>query len=222
MEGDAGTVPVSTDGEQQTADTADTADAAADIADEDTAAEAATTEPVQADTADAGPRPSRVGRRQLLGICALLVVLAAGLAAAGYLGLRDHASSQAMARDNAEAVAAAKHCVLATQAPDGDDVALAQQTILDCSAGEFRTQAGLYGEILVQAYRAAKVHVELTEMGAAVERNNDDGSVDILVAFRVKVDNVETQGKEVGYRLRAQMVREDGQYRIGRLDQVAR
>jgi Mce-associated membrane protein len=152
----------------------------------------------------------------------LLVVLAAGLVAAGYLGLRDHAASQALARDNAEAVEAAKHCVLATQAPDGTDVALAQQTILDCAAGEFRTQAGLYAEIFVQAYRAAKVHTELTEMGAAVERNNDDGSVDVLVAFRIKVDNVEAQGKEVGYRLRAQMVREDGQFRIGRLDQVAR
>lgn len=221
MEGDAGTVPVSTDGEQQTADTVATT-AAAVIADEDTAAHSVTTEPVQADVAEAGSVPSRLGRRRLLAVFALLVVLAAGLAAAGYLGLRAHAASQVMAADNVEAVEAAKHCVLATQAPDGADVALAQQTILDCAAGEFRTQAGLYGEIFVQAYRAAKVHTELTEMGAAVERNNDDGSVDVLVAFRVRVDNVETQGKEVGYRLRAQMIREDGQYRIGRLDQVAR
>lgn len=218
MEGDAGTVPVSTDGEQQTADTAETAEKTV----EDTAAETVTTEPVQADVADAGSSPSRLGRRHWLGLCALLVVLAAGLATAGYLGLRDHAASQAMARDNAQAVAAAKRCVLATQAPDGADIALAQQTILDCSAGEFRTQATYFAEIFVQAYRAAKVHVDLTEMGAAVERNNPDGSVDVLVAFRIKVDNVETQGKEVGYRLRAQMVREDGQYRIGRLDQVAR
>lgn len=221
MEGDAGTVPVTTDGEQQTADTAATTDSAI-VADEPSAADDATTESIQADAADAGSAPSRLGRRHLLGSCALLVVLAAGLAAAGYQGLRDHAASQVMARDNAEAVEAAKHCVLATQAPDGSDVALAQQQILDCAAGEFRTQAGLYGEIFVQAYRAAKVRTELTEMGAAVERNNEDGSVDVLVAFRVKVDNVETQGKEVGYRLRAQMVREDGQYRIGRLDQVAR
>lgn len=221
MEGDAGAVPVSTDGEQQTADTAATT-ATVVTADEHAAADDATTESVQADAAGTESAPSRLGRRQLLGICALLVVLAAGLMAAGYQGLRDHAASQAMARDNAEAVEAAKHCVLATQAPDGADVALAQQQILDCAAGEFRTQAGLYGEIFVQAYRAAKVHTELTEMGAAVERNNEDGSVDVLVAFRVKVDNVEAQGKEVGYRLRAQMVREDGQYRIGRLDQVAR
>jgi len=215
MEGDAGTVPMTEDGEQQTADTADPTI-------EDTAA-ATTTEPVEPDEADvAGTAPSRVGRRTLVACCALLIVLAAGLVAAGYLGLRDHAASAALARDNAEAVAAAKRCVLATQAPDGEDVAAAQQKILDCAAGEFRTQAMLYSEVFVQAYRAAKVHVELTEMGAAVERNNEDGSVDVLVAFRVKVDNVETQGKEVGYRLRAQMVREDGQFRIARLDQVAR
>lgn len=213
MEGDAGTVPVSEDGEQQTVATADPTT-------EDTAAAPATTEPDESDAAEAAP--SRVGRRALAGICALLILLAAGLAVAGYLGLRDHAASEALARDNADAIAAAKNCVLATQAPDGTDVAAAQQKILDCSAGEFRTQATLYSEIFVQAYRAAKVHVELTEMGAAVERNNDDGSVDILIAFRVKVDNVESQGKEVGYRLRAQMIREDGQFRIARLDQVAR
>ncbi|OBH19565.1 hypothetical protein [Mycolicibacter sinensis] len=217
MEGDAGTVPVSTDGEQQTADTADTAAST----DEDTAVQAATTDAVPADGADAGP-PSRLGRRALIGICALLVLLAAGLSAVGYQALRDHAASQAMARDNAEAIEAAKTCVLATQAPDPGDVALAQQKMINCTAGEFRTQAALYAQILPPAYQAAKVHVELTEMGAAVERNNPDGSIDILVAFRIKVDNVEAKGREAGYRLRAQMVREDGQFRIGKLDQVAR
>ncbi|MEO6793181.1 MAG: Mce protein [Mycobacterium sp.] len=213
MEGDAGTVPVSTDRDedQQTADTAAEGVAAAEPDD--------AAEPAMAGVASV---PSRLGRRQLIGICALLVLFAAGLVAAGYVGLRDHEASQVMARDNVEAVAAAKTCVFATQAPDGTDVALAQQKILDCTAGEFRTQAALYAEMFVHAYQAAKVHVELTEMGAAVERNNPDGSIDILVAFRIKVDNIEAQGKEVGYRLRAQMVREDGQYRIGKLDQVAR
>lgn len=224
MEGDAGTVPVSTDGEQQTADTADTADLqdGPDAADEDTAADVTTTEPVSADPAETEPAPSRLGRRQVLGICASLVLLAAGLTALGYLSMRDHAASQLMARDNAEAIEAAKTCVLATQAPDPGDVSLSQEKIFNCSAGEFRTQAALYAQILPPAYQAAKVQVELTEMGAAVERNNPDGSVDVLVAFRIKVDNVEAKGREAGYRLRAQMVREDGQYRIAKLDQVAR
>lgn len=215
MEGDAGTVPLSTDEDQQTADTSAEAVAAGT---ELEAPEASGDSAVP----DAETAPSRLGRRQQAGICVLLLLLAAGLVAAGIIGLRDHAASQAQARENAEAIAAAKDCVLATQAPDGRDVALAQQKILNCTAGEFRTQVALYAEMFVHAYQAAKVQVELTEMGAAVERNNPDGSVDILVAFRVKIDNIETQGKEVGYRLRAQMVREDGQYRIAKLDQVAR
>lgn len=211
MEGDAGTVPLSTDEDQQTTDISakDTEDAVTD----------AEQEAPQESTDSA---PSRLGRRRQVAICVLLLLLAAGLVAAGVLALRDHAASQQLARDNAVAIAAAKECVLATQAPDGRDIALAQQKILNCTTGEFRTQVALYAEMFVHAYQAAKVHADVTEMGAAVERNNPDGSVDILVAFRVKINNIETQGKEVGYRLRAQMVREDGEYRIAKLDQVAR
>ncbi|OMC08934.1 hypothetical protein A5735_19795 [Mycolicibacter heraklionensis] len=217
MEGDAGTVPLSTDEDQQTADISakDTEDAVTD-AEQDVPQESTDS------AADAEPAPSRLGRRRQVGICVLLLLLAAGLVAAGVLARRDHAASQQLARDNAVAIAAAKECVLATQAPDGRDIALAQQKILNCTTGEFRTQVALYAEMFVHAYQAAKVHADVTEMGAAVERNNPDGSVDILVAFRVKINNIETQGKEVGYRLRAQMVREDGEYRIAKLDQVAR
>ncbi|KLO27294.1 MULTISPECIES: hypothetical protein [Mycobacteriaceae] len=217
MEGDAGTVPVSTDEDQQTADTSALGTEGTEDAVPVDSQESADSVAVDAESA-----PSRLGRRQQVGICVLLLLLAAGLVAAGFVGLRDHVASQALARDNAEAIAAAKECVVATQAPDGRDIALAQQKILNCTTGEFRTQVALYAEMFVHAYQAAKVHAELTEMGAAVERNNPDGSVDALVAFRVKIDNIETQGKEVGYRLRARMVREDGQYRIAKLDQVAR
>ncbi|MGV0625678.1 Mce protein [Mycolicibacter minnesotensis] len=216
MEGDAGAVPLTTDEDQQTADTS----AEHGAADAELEVPAPTADPASTEAVE--PPPSRLGRGLQVGICVLLLLLAAGLVAAGFAGQRDHAASQALERENAEAIAAAKECVLATQAPDGRDMALAQQKILNCTAGEFRTQVALYAEMFVHAYQAAKVHVELTEMGAAIERNNPDGSVDIMVAFRVKIDNIETQGKEVGYRLRAQMVREDGQYRIARLDQVAR
>ncbi|MEB3033012.1 Mce protein [[Mycobacterium] nativiensis] len=220
MEGDAGTVPVSTDPDEDQQSAGTEADDTAAVAGDESAEAAAAEHDEQAEATDSNP--SRLGRRQLIGICALLMLLAAGLVGAGYLALRDHAASQVMARDNAEALEAAKSCVLATQAPDPGDMSLSQQKMLNCAAGEFRTQAALYAQILPPAYQAAKVHVELTEMGAAVERNNPDGSVDILVAFRIKVDNIEAQGREAGYRLRAQMVREDGQYRISKLDQVAR
>ncbi|BBY33810.1 Mce protein [Mycolicibacter minnesotensis] len=218
MEGDAGAVPLSTDEDQQTAETS--AEGAADAGvDTEQDALVESNDPAAVDAVSA---PSRLGRRQQAGICVLLLLLAAGLVAAGMVGLREHAASQQLALDNAEALEAAKACVLATQVPDPDDVSLSQQKMLNCAAGEFRTQATLFAQILPPAYQAAKVHVELTEMGAAVERNNPDGSIDVLVAFRVKADNIEAKGKEVGYRLRAQMIREDGQYRIGKLDQVAK
>ena len=58
-------------------------------------------------------------------------------------------------------------------------------------------------------------------MRAAVERHNDDGSVDVLVAVRVKVTNSEAADQEQGYRLRVQMAPDDGTYKIARLDQVS-
>jgi Mce-associated membrane protein len=59
-------------------------------------------------------------------------------------------------------------------------------------------------------------------MRTAVERENDDGSIDMLVAFRVKIDNVEAKGQEFGYRLRVKAAQEEGQYKIANLDQVSK
>ena len=55
---------------------------------------------------------------------------------------------------------------------------------------------------------------------AAVERHHPDGSVDVLVALRVKVSNSDAADQEQGYRLRVQMMPEAGNYKIARLDQV--
>ena len=76
--------------------------------------------------------------------------------------------------------------------------------------------------MLVDAYRAANVTVQVSDMRAAVERYNDDGSVDVLVAVRVKVTNSEAANQEQGYRLRVQMAPVDGTYKIAKLDQVTR
>jgi Mce-associated membrane protein len=150
-------------------------------------------------------------------------VLAGGLAAAGYfVALRSHQDSQATARRDAAAVEAAKDCVAATQAPDIAAMAASAQKIIECGAGAFRSQAILYSGLLVEAYQAADAHVQVSDLRAAVERNNADGSVEILVPLRVKVSNAETQNQEAGYRLRVTMVEDEGKYRISKLDQVAR
>jgi Mce-associated membrane protein len=101
-------------------------------------------------------------------------------------------------------------------------MAAAARKIIECSTGDFGAQAALYSGLLAEAYQAANVHVQVSDMRAAVERNNGDGSIDVLVALRTKVSNAEAQNQEQGYRLRVKMALADGQYKISKLDQVAK
>ncbi|ORA82474.1 Mce protein [Mycobacterium malmoense] len=166
-------------------------------------------------------RPSRLGRGWLAGIAAALVLCAGALGAGGYFALRFHHESQAIARNDAAALKAAVDCVSATQAPDTNAMAASEQKIIDCGTDAFRSQALLYTSMMVQAYQAANVHVQVSDVRAAVERNNNDGSVDVLVAMRVKVSTDQSQN-EAGYRLRVTMALADGQYKISKLDQVTK
>jgi Mce-associated membrane protein len=75
--------------------------------------------------------------------------------------------------------------------------------------------------MLVQAYQAANIHVQVSDVRAAVERNNNDGSVDVLVAMRIKVSS-DKADNETGYRLRVKMATAEGQYKISKLDQVTK
>lgn len=174
-----------------------------------------------APTAGSERRPSRLGRGWLAGIAAALLLLAGGLGAGGYLALRYHHESQAIARKDAAALKAAVDCVAATQAPDTNAMVQSEQKIIECGTDAFRSQALLYTNMIVQAYQAANVHVQVSDARAAVERNNDDGTVDVLVAMRVKVTSDQSQ-KETGYRLRVKMAFAEGQYRISKLDQVTK
>jgi Mce-associated membrane protein len=110
--------------------------------------------------------------------------------------------------------------VAATQAPDTAAMIASQSKIIECSTGEWGVQSPLYSSVLAEAYQAGNVKVAVSDMRAAVERHNDDGSVDVLVAVRTKVTNSETADVEQGYRLRVQMVPDAGVYKIARLDQV--
>jgi Mce-associated membrane protein len=166
--------------------------------------------------------PSRLGRRWFVGITAVLLLLAGGVGAGGYFALRAHRHSQTVARQDAAAIEAAKECVAATQAPDTGAMAESARKIIECSTGDFGAQAALYSGLLVDAYQAANAHVQVSDMRAAVERNNGDGSVDVLVALRVKVTNAEAKDQESGYRLRVKMSPDDGRYKISKLEQVTK
>jgi Mce-associated membrane protein len=186
------------------------------------AAELCLDEGVSAESVVAARGPSRLGRGWLVGITAGLVLLAGGVGAGGALALRFHQQSEAIARKDAAAIKAAEDCVAATQAPDTAAMAAAARKIIECSTGDFGAQAALYSGLLADAYQAANVHVQVSDMRAAVERNNNDGSINVLVALRTKVSNTEVQGQEQGYRLRVKMELADGQYKISKLDQVAK
>jgi len=209
--------PTAEESAEDSLESADAADPEISESDADDLAESADT-----DTADDPGGTSRLGRSWVVGIAAAVVLLAGGVGAGGYLALRSHMDSQATARRDAAAVEAAKDCVAATQAPDIAAMAASAQKIIECGAGAFRSQAILYSGLLVEAYQAANAHVQVSDLLAAVERNNADGSVEILVPLRVKVSNAETENQEAGYRLRVTMVKDEGKYRISKLDQVAR
>ena len=176
-----------------------------------------------ADAPDAGVErgPSRLGRGWLAGIAAALILLAGAIGAGGYVALRFHHESQAIARNDAAALKAAIDCVSVTQAPDTNTMTASEQKIIDCGTDAYRSQALLYTSMLVQAYQAANIHVQVSDVRGAVERNNNDGSVDVLVAMRVKVSSDKAQN-ETGYRLRVTMAPAEGQYKISKLDQVTK
>ncbi len=204
MEGDAGTsrlIP-------------DTEDAQAESSAQ--ASDAASTDVNPADTR----RPARLGNGWMATICAVLLLLAAGAGAGGYFALRANEHSAEVARSDQAALQAAKDCVAATQAPDTAAMTAAQSKILECSTGDFGVQAGLFSSVIAEAYSAANATVAVDDLRAAVERHNEDGSINVLVAVRVRISNSEAADQQVGYRLRATMAYDEGQYRIAKLDQV--
>jgi Mce-associated membrane protein len=219
------TAPAAVDEAPESQDAQDSGDSGDDADETTTAAPAEeSAEPAAeaaAGAADVERRPSRMGRGWLSGIAAALVLLAGGLGAGGYFALRYHHDSQVIARNDAAALKAAIDCVSATQAPDTNAMTQSEQKIIECGTDAYRSQALLYTSMIVQAYQAANVHVQVSDVRAAVERNNGDGSVDVLVAMRVKVSSDQSQ-KETGYRLRAKMAFAEGQYRISKLDQVTK
>ncbi|MBV9089335.1 MAG: hypothetical protein JO044_05415 [Mycobacteriaceae bacterium] len=210
MEGDAGASRLNPTDDEGSSDQVVTE------AEEATAAQ----EPTDPAPEQQGP-PSRLGRGWLIGTAAALLLLGAGVATGGYFALRSHQQSQALARADLAAIQAAKDCVSATHAPNTTAMVAAEQKIVDCSTGNFGAQAALYSGVLAEAYQAANVQVQVSDMRAAVEKHNDDGSIDVLVAVRVKVSNTDTQNEEQGYRLRVQMAPVDGTYKVAKLDQVS-
>ncbi|AFM20542.1 hypothetical protein Mycch_5936 (plasmid) [Mycolicibacterium chubuense NBB4] len=252
MEGDAGASRLthnveetveSTGRDSSTHDTpADSADAAENppcglrVDENDSAAPATATvnfetgrpdEPEQAGSEGGSPASGGSGRRRLSPkwsavIAAVLALVGAATAVGGYLAQRAHQDNESVARANRAAITAAEACIAATQPADAAALAASQRTLDECTTGDFETQAMYYSAVLSEAYQAVNVRVQIPEMHAAVERNNDDGSIVALVAFRAKVSQNGVADRENSYRVRVKLVPESGRYKIAKLDQVAK
>ena len=221
MEGDAGTRRLNpTDADAAPDDAVAKPDESLAVSTEEQGGEAVETAGEFPEPAANGRRPSRLGVWWVASICAALLVLAAAAAVGGYLALRSNDQSKAIERADAAALEAAKDCVAATHAPDTATMTAAQSKIIECSTGDFGAQASLYSSVMVEAYQAANVRVAVSDIRAAVEKHNGDGSVDVLVAVRVRVTNSQAADQEQGYRLRVQMAPADGTYKVAKLDQV--
>lgn len=165
-------------------------------------------------------RQERFGSGWLVAICLGLLVLALGVGAGGYFALRAHTETEQVAQQDAVALQRAKECVAATQAPDVATLTASQSKIIECATGDFGVQANFFTGMMVEAYQAAKVQLQVTDLRGAVEKHNDDGTVDVLVAVRTKVTNSDVADQEQGWRLRVKMTPADGTYKISDLDQV--
>ncbi len=221
MEGDAGTRRLNPTDAENTPDESVAASEQEQTDQEDQNPAATEVAEEVAEDAEVDDRcPSRLGRGWLVGICAGLLILTVAAVVGGVFAIRDHSHSETIARDDAAALQAAKDCVAATHAPDTAAMSASQLKIIECSTGDFGVQATLYSGVLVEAYQAANAKVQVSEMRAAVERHDDDGAVDVLVAVRVKVTNSDSADQEQGYRLRVTMAPDEGKYKIAKLEQV--
>ncbi len=172
--------------------------------------------------AASGTGAARVSRRWPVVISAVLLLLAGCAGAGGYLATQAHRKYEAINGAHDAALAVAKDCVAATQPPSAAAIPAAQQKLSECSTGTFGDQSTWYGEVLAQAYQAVDVRVQVPEMHAAVERDNEDGSIDALVIFRATVSQTGMADRENSYRVRVKMVPDNGQFKVAELDQVAK
>ncbi len=155
-----------------------------------------------------------------VGVCAGLLAAALGLTALGVVALLDGRRDSAAAEQ--AAVAAAKDCIAATQAPDLKAMTESQRKIVDCSTENYAPQANLYGSLLTEAYETVQAQVKISDIRAALEKHNSDGSIDVLVATRVAMSTSDQQDQELSYRLRVRMVPSGETYKIDSIEPVSK
>lgn len=173
-------------------------------------------------TAPDQPESRLSSQRWLTRVCAALVLASLVVIAAGALSWVSNRHDAAASRDEVLAVDTAKDCIAATQAPDIQAMNDSQRKIIACATDNYAPQANLYSSLLTEAYQTVEAKVKITDIRAAAEKHHSDGSIDVLVATRVKMSNVQEQDRELSYRLRVRMSPADGVYKIDNIEPVGK
>ncbi len=149
-------------------------------------------------------------------------LLTAGVGVGGYLALRVTRPERGdRPRRRRSPWRGPRNASTATQAPDTAAMTASQTKIIECADRRLR-RAGqpVRRACWSRPTRRPTSPCRCPTCGPPSERHNDDDSVDVLVAVRVKVTNSQAANQEQGYRLRVKMAPADGTYKVARLDQV--
>ena len=168
------------------------------------------------------PESALSSGRFLVRTATALLVASVALIAAGVLAWVSNRHGAVAARDEVVAVDMAKDCIAATQAPDTKAMTESQRKIISCTTDNYAPQANLYSSLLTEAYQTVNAKVKIADIRAAAERHNPDGSIDVLVATRVSMSNVQEKDQELSYRLRVRMAPVDGTYKIDSIEPVGK
>ncbi|MBJ7399185.1 Mce protein [Mycolicibacterium sp.] len=173
-------------------------------------------------TAPDQPESALSSGRFLVRVATALLAASMALVVAGVVAWVSNRHGAVTARDEVVAVDMAKDCIAATQAPDTKAMTESQRKIVACTTENYAPQANLYSSLLAEAYQTVNAKVKIADIRAAAEKHNPDGSIDVLVATRVSMSNVQEKDQELSYRLRVRMAPVDGTYKIDSIEPVGK
>ena len=156
----------------------------------------------------------------VLGASTIAVVIVAFVAISAVL-IHQHSSVVAARDTDAKIIDSVREDVTALIAPTFEDAQGSAQKILDGATGDWASQFEPNMDAFAQALTEAKVQssADISEIG--IERHNDDGTIDVLVAATSKVTNTAAQQESTrAWRLRVNVAEVDGEYKLAKVDPV--
>ncbi|WP_441962007.1 hypothetical protein [Mycolicibacterium houstonense] len=156
---------------------------------------------------------------KVLASCLTLIVIAALLAASGWM-IWQHRQAEHRQQLAAEYTAAARQTVVTLMSLDFNRAQDAVKNILDNSTGEFREDFEAQSKDFVKLAQDAKVVTEANVTAAAVDTMTDNNAV-VLVAVNTKVTNTTGANQQPRpWRVAVDMVREGDQIKLSKVEFV--